>query len=244
MSATSGSAGNLDRSGRDWSLSDQVYEQILRLIVDGQFPEGSKLPPETRLSEDLGVSRPVLRQALKQLRDDGVITSRQGSGSYVQRRPDRAMLSFAPVGSIADVQRTFEFRAVIESDAAALAAERWTDEDMARIDAAMVALETCIREGALGADADEELHLAICAATDNHYFVSARSSMKSQIITGMNLARSLSLTKPVARLELVQAEHRGIVAAIRKRDAEAARHLMKAHVDNARQRVFEGEDSA
>ena len=240
MSSESGRSLTVERPVRDWTLADQVYERVLALIVDGTFPQNARLPPEKALSEDLGVSRPVLRQALKQLREDGLILSRQGSGSYVRRRPDRAVLTFAPVGSIADIQRTFEFRATIETEAAGLAAGRWSDEDMARIKAAMAGLDRCIRDGSLGSDADEELHLAICAATDNHYFVSARASMKSQIITGMNLARSLSLTRPAERLELVQAEHREIVEALERRDAEAARNAMRTHVRNARWRVFEG----
>ncbi|MEZ7881334.1 MAG: GntR family transcriptional regulator, partial [Rhodospirillales bacterium] len=109
---------------RDWKLSDQAYERILAKIVDGQFPENSKLPAEIELSKQLEVSRPVLRQALARLRQDEVISSRQGSGSFVMRRPASQMLDFAPVGSIADIQRCFEFRAAVEGAGAALAAER------------------------------------------------------------------------------------------------------------------------
>jgi GntR family transcriptional repressor for pyruvate dehydrogenase complex len=111
---------------RDRTLSDRAYERILSMIVGGEIPVGGKLPTEQSLSEQLGISRPVLRQALRQLREDDVIVSRQGSGSYVQRRPKDAVLDFAPIGSIADVQRTFEFRVAIEGEAALLAADRRT----------------------------------------------------------------------------------------------------------------------
>ena len=225
---------------REGTLADQVYERVLSRIVDGGYPAGARLPAEKALSVEMGVSRPVLRQALKQLREDGIISSQQGSGSYVQKRPDRAMLRFAPVGSIADLGRTFEFRTTIEGEAAALAAERWGPAEMARMEAALAALDRCIEEGSLGAEADEEFHLAICAATDNHYFVAARSSLRAQILAGMNVARSLSLTKPAERLGLVQDEHREILAAIRRRDPEAARSTMRTHIRNARDRVFEG----
>lgn len=116
------------RGTRDQTLSDRAYESVLSMIADGLMPIGSKLPTEQALSQQLDVSRPVLRRALKQPREDGVIISRQGSGSFVQRRPDGAVLEFAPVGSIADSQRTFEFRAAIEGEAAHLAAKRRTDE--------------------------------------------------------------------------------------------------------------------
>lgn len=228
------------KPGRDRTLSDQVYEKILAMIMSGEKPVGAKLPTEHALSEQLQVSRPVLRQALKQLREDGVIVSRQGSGSFVQRRPEGAVLDFAPVGSIADIQRTFEFRAAIEGEAAYLAAERRTDADLAKLRALLVELDRCIRDGDLGVEADEMFHEQICATSGNQYFAAARASMKANILTGLNLTRNLSLTKPQERLELVQREHYQIFDAIRSGDAEAARAAMRSHVDNARKRVFEG----
>jgi DNA-binding FadR family transcriptional regulator len=228
------------RAPRDWTLADQVYEQVLTRIVEGHYPEGARLPSETVLSEGLGVSRPVLRQALKQLRHDGIIVSRQGSGSYVQRRPDRAILTFAPVGSIADIRRTFEFRLIVEAEAARLAAQRWTDQDMAAMGTAFAALDRAVEAGTLGAEEDEAFHLAVCRASDNHYFPSVIASMHGQILAAMRLARSLTLTRPATRLRLVQAEHRAVLDAIRSRDGDGAHAAMAAHVGNARDRVFEG----
>ncbi|WP_380057756.1 FadR/GntR family transcriptional regulator [Falsihalocynthiibacter sp. SS001] len=228
------------RPVRDRTLSDRVYERIVSMIVEGEFAVGVKLPTEFVLSERLEVSRPVLRQALKQLREDGLVVSRQGSGSYVTRRPDGSVLDFAPVGSIADIQRTFEFRAAIEGEAAYLAAKRRSERDIQKMKKAFDELDRCVRANELGVEADEELHLAICDAADNRYFTTALNSMKANILTGMNLTRNLSLTKPAARLELVQAEHSDILEAIISGDAEAARVAMRLHVDNARKRVFEG----
>lgn len=227
-------------AARDRSLSDRAYENILAMIADGEFRIGSKLPTEHVLSKQLEVSRPVLRRALKQLREDGVIISRQGSGSYVQRRPEGAMLGFAPVGSIADIQRTFEFRAAVEGEAAYIAAHRRSENDLDLIKAALDELDRCVRDAELGVDADEAFHTAVCVASDNQYFSAARTSMKSNILTGMNLTRSLSLTKTQARMELVQHEHYAIYDALVARDADAAREAMRAHINNARKRVFEG----
>ena len=212
------------------------------MIMNGEFPENSRLPPEAELSSRLGVSRPVLRQALRRLREDEIIQSRKGSGSYVLKRPDRTILNFAPVGSIADIQRSFEFRIAVEGEAARLAAERRSEEDLIRIREALEALDECIRTGTLGAEADEAFHLAICEATGNHFFADARASMQAHIIFGMNLARSLSLTKPADRLELVQSEHVMIYDAIRDQDPAAAETAMRSHIENARRRVFEGQE--
>jgi DNA-binding FadR family transcriptional regulator len=227
---------------QNWKLGDHVYEQVLEMIMNGEFPENSRLPPEAELSARLGVSRPVLRQALRRLREDEIIQSRKGSGSYVLKRPDRSILNFAPVGSIADIQRSFEFRIAVEGEAARLAAERRTEEDLARIGAALEDLDECIRSGTLGADADEAFHLAVCEATGNRFFADARASMQAHIIFGMNLARSLSLTKPADRLELVQSEHVTIFEAIRDQDPTAAETAMRSHIENARRRVFEGQE--
>src|ERR671917_514181 len=152
-------------------LSAGIYEKLFERIVAGEFPVNARLPSETELARRFGASRPVVREALARLRDDGLIVSRQGSGSYIKRRPDQAVLQFVPVGSIADIQRCFEFRVGLEGAAAALAAERREALDLAQIGAAYEALETCIRTGALGVDADARFHEAIARATHNHYYV-------------------------------------------------------------------------
>src|SRR5690606_8438842 len=68
-------------------FSDQIYEQILRGIVNGEMTEGQRLPSEQSLANAYGVSRPVVREALARLRADGIIVSRHGSGSYVRHQP-------------------------------------------------------------------------------------------------------------------------------------------------------------
>ncbi len=238
---TPGSAEKLNqgrRRGR--TLADQAYERILAMILEEQVAIGDKLPTEKELCAQLEVSRPVLRRALDQLREDGVIVSRQGSGSFVNRRPDEATLKFAPAGSIADIQRVFEFRAAIESEAAFLAAQRRTEAELKEMRNALAALDKCIATEALGVAEDDDFHRIVCAASDNQYLSSARNSMKPNILTGINLTRNLSLTKTVERLELVQAEHYDILDAIERRDGDAARKAMRAHIENARRRMFDG----
>jgi GntR family transcriptional repressor for pyruvate dehydrogenase complex len=226
--------------GSPGRLSEVVYDGIVALIAQGDFAVNSRLPSEAELSARFGASRPVIREALGRLREDGLVVSRQGSGSYVRRRPDLAVLHFAQVKSLADVQRCFEFRAGMEAAAASLAAEQWQDEDLKRVEAAMDALELCMRKGELGADEDRRLHEAIAAATRNPYYIAVQSSLASHIAVGMNITRHLTRMRTPAHIRIVQDEHVAVVDAIRRRDAKAAAEAMRQHVLNARERMFAG----
>ncbi len=221
-------------------LSGAVYERILAMIVNGEFGLNTRLPSEVDLSRQFGASRPIVREALARLREDKMIVSRQGSGSYVIRRPDDAVLRFAPAGSIADIQRCFEFRAELESAAAAVAAERRQPADLSALNDAYDALEACIAGSRLGVEEDIRLHDAVAEATHNQYYVSMQTGLHVEVTRGMTVMRNLSLLRPATRLRLVQDEHRAIVDAIEQGDPETARSAMKAHIINARQRMFDG----
>ncbi|CAN7711978.1 FadR/GntR family transcriptional regulator [Neorhizobium tomejilense] len=221
-------------------LSDVVYDGIVGLIARGDLIINSRLPSETDLSDRFAVSRTVVREALGRLREDGVIVSRQGSGSYVTRKPDMAVLRFAQVGSLADVQRCFEFRAGHEAAAAVLAAEKWQDEDLQRMKDALDLLEKCLLNGTVGIEEDRLFHEAVAQATRNQYYISIQVSLASHIATGMNITRQLSLMRTPERLRSVQQEHDAIFEAIRQRDQSGAGRAMQQHILNARQRMFEG----
>jgi DNA-binding FadR family transcriptional regulator len=235
-----GPVGLPSRQAVEGKRSAAIYDAVFGLIVSGEFPENGKLPSETSLAVRFGASRPVVREALSRLRDDGLIVSRQGSGSYVRRRPDDAVLRFTPMASVADIQRCFEFRVAIEGAAAAFAAQRRDEAELAEIRAAYEAMETCIRTGELGVEADARFHEAVARASHNHYYVSVLISLQPHIARGMHLNRNLSLLHPQARLRLVQDEHAAVLAAIEAREPKAAREAMETHVENARRRMFEG----
>ena len=227
---------------RQRSLADSVYEQVLAEIVDGVFAENSRLPAEGALAERFGVSRPVVREALARLRDDGLIVSRQGSGSYVTAQPARAVRALAPLSSISDMQRCFEFRVGVEGDAAYQAALRRSEADIAQLRTAFAALDDVVRRNALGVTEDYNFHLAVCLATHNRFYVGMLEFLRENMVMGINLTRNLSLRRSSERLRLIQSEHAAVVDAIVRGDAEAARLAMRAHIENAKRRVFEGVD--
>lgn len=221
-------------------LSDRVYGDIVERILQGEYGEGDRLPSEAKLAEMNRVSRPIVREALSRLREDGLVRSQRGAGSYVECRPDRAMLDFAPLESLADMQRCFEFRAALEGESARLAAQHASPASLKEIERALQRLEECIQVGELGVDADFGFHLAIAKATNNRFFTDTLLSLKPQINFGQNLARNLGLRRPGQHLPEVQQEHVQILQAIREGDAERACQRMRQHIGNSRRRVFEG----
>lgn len=221
-------------------FSDILYEKIVAMISDGRFPVNERLPSEQNLATLLGASRPVVREALERMRNDGLIVSRKGSGSYVRQRPDVSVLQQIPVGSLADVQRFFEFRSGLESSAAELAARNWQTLDRTRIEQAIMALENCLERGDLGADEDFALHEAIALASQNQFHITARAWFKPHFSIGQSVTRSLSLKRTSQRIRDVQNEHTAIVEAIFARREQAAHDAMKDHILNARARMFQG----
>ncbi len=226
---------------RETKLADRLYTAVLERIIAGTYPPGQRLPTEAELAAEFGVSRPTVREALARLRDDDLVDSRKGSGSWVKRQPHRAVLRYAPVASIGDLQRLLVFRAAVEPKAAALAAERRTEAQLEAIDRAIGRLEALTRAGQVATEADMDLHLEIAEASGNHYFAETLALLREQMSFGIQLVRSLSLRRPPAWRERVMGEHRAIVEAIRAQDPAAAEAAMLRHVQNTRTRMFEGE---
>lgn len=222
------------------SLADQVYDQLLMKILEEEYAVHSRLPAEEVLAKTFGVSRPIVRAALSRLRDDGIIQSRRGSGSYVLRRPDRQLISFVPLESVSDVQRCYEFRIDVEGAAAAWAARRRDDEDLAAMYNAYEVMEQTYKENGMGVDADQMLHLAVARASKNPFFASVLESLSDQIAHGVKLSRSLTLLDAPVRQELVLSEHRAILEAIRLKQPEVAAATMRHHINAAKDRMFVG----
>src|ERR1700687_3553849 len=130
-------------------LPDRIYELILHQIVSGKFSIGDRLPSENQMGAEHKVSRAVVREALSRLLAGGVVTTRQGAGTFVHRKPGREFLRLAPLGGIADLMRCFEFRIALEGEAALLAAQRRTDENLEAMSAAFERLDEANAKGEL-----------------------------------------------------------------------------------------------
>lgn len=224
---------------RSMLLADVVYDRIRRAIANGDYAAEERLPGENALAEEFDVSRPVIRAALKRLRDEGLVTSRQGSGSYVSAPVKARPLAFEPLETIADLQRCYEFRLTIEPAAAALAARRRGEADLKEIATCLQTMRDATERRSHREDADFAFHLAITAASNNQYFETSMRALKDHIFVGMKF-HGLSLQTVRGGLDHVLDEHTAIYQAILRGDAETAREAMRSHVTGSRDRLFEG----
>ncbi len=228
-------------SGANITLADRVYDHLVEQIASGAYAPEARLPTEHELADFFDVSRPIVRDALSRLREDGLIYSRQGSGSYVRaRRKELRPLGYARVETVADIQRCYEFRITIEPDAAFLAARRRNAEATEVIKRALDEMGDATRLKKHRAEADFAFHLAIAEAANNHYYSTSLSALKEHIAVGMKL-HGISLMGPTPSLAHVFEEHEAIFAAIKNGEAETARDLMKRHLEGSRDRMFEGQ---
>ena len=124
-------------AARRKSLSEVVFERLHRAIKSGAYGPEEKLPTEHDLAAEFQVSRPVVRDALRKLREKRLIYSRQGAGSFVRQIGMREPLGFGQLENLADLRRCYEFRLVLEPAAAAMAAERHTEADLNTIEKAL-----------------------------------------------------------------------------------------------------------
>ncbi len=224
------------------SRVDEAYRKILALITDGALAGGERLPSESEMAASIGVSRPVVRQALSRLQHAGVVKVRWGAGAYVEETATGSPVSpsFGPVRSLEEVRHAYTFRAFLEGDGAALAAQQRLPEGIAAAHRALEDLERALHTSVEAQAADWQFHIAIASSSANPFFRRVLRSIQQPIEFSISLTRTLSLTHPRERLLLVQAEHVAVMEAVEAGDAERARTAMRTHLTNACRRLFEG----
>ena len=219
-------------------LPDRVKAQLLQMIRAGDLAPGDRLAPERELASEMGVSRNVVREAIRSLVDSNVLEARQGAGVFVGSLRMESLVE--PLGMVlalesAALQSLAQARLAIEPGVAALAAEHGSEEDL-------LALEVLMEEGARACtedsqrfmEIDAELHEGIVRMTDNPFLM--------RIMEGVgHLARSsrgFTNIFPDMR-EAAHADHERIVAALRARDPEKARDAMREHLDHVMRTLAE-----
>jgi len=222
-------------------LGDQLYGQILEQIVSGVLKEGDKLPSENKICQAFGVSRPTVRAALMRLNADGLVITRQGSGTFLQKRPSDHLTRLAKVSDIAGMLRCQEVRIALEGQSARLAALRRTQHEMEKINAALDALHVAFDGNSVPADADFAFHLAVAHASGNNLFADMLEMLHETIQHAMSVGLGITRTGSKERAQRVVEEHEAIAEAIARGDGEAADLAMRYHLHRSRQRMTDGQ---
>ena len=213
-------------------VSDRVYEQLRDMIYRGELRAGEKLMSERDMAQALNVGRPTVREAIQKLTEQGLIESRRGVGTFVvsedtkkNKKPLLQLLN----GQDFTIVDLLEVRLVLESNSAALAARRATEQDIRIIEQSLNRLLDT--RYSLERDLGNELsfHMNIAYATKNIVQVHLMKSFYDVLYYGMNLAFP-TLIKDEKLDEMTFDQHITIFKAIENRDPELASETMEKHI--------------
>ena len=220
-------------------LSSQISKMILSEIQSGQLKPGDRLPTEIALAEKYGVSRTILREAIASLKNDDILESRQGRGLIVKNPGSRQAFRFSDVFetiSMDEVNYFYEMRALLESEAAGLAALRKTSDDVNEINEALHEMEEAVASNSLGNEAHSRFNAAIAAASHNPVLIQFLFFLQSKLHDLAKELRIKTMTSPERAL-IVLAEHKQVAEGILSGDPVTAKIAVIDHLKKAAQRA-------
>lgn len=221
---------------REQRLYERVAEKVLELISSGAWKPGHRLPPERELSEAFGVSRTVVREAVKALEARGVLESTTGSGVSVRLigsdMVSRSLETYMQLSNQANAEiRLNEVRRVLEVELVALAASRVTPEQLMELHEICRQMRAGDKSAHEMAELDLRLHVTLAEATQNELFKVLLAPLIGQLrdhitLTWQGFPHSV---------DLVLNQHEAIVNAVESGDADAARQAMTKHLAFSRE---------
>ena len=221
---------------------DRAIEKLDALLAEGRYPVNSRLPPERKLTQFLGLSRSALREGLEVLEAQGRIWRHVGRGTFVGNRPMEAPATLSVISSMTSPTEMLEVRLLIEPLLARLAALRATDADIRHMQHLLERSEAA-RDPKTWELWDGRLHRMVAEAAHNRLLLSlfdAFNTMRSQKTWGQ--LRQTALTPE--RREAYCRHHRAYVAAIAKRDPPKAEEVMRRHIEAVRDGLLEAANGA
>ena len=217
---------------REPTLAERVGDSILQRIVGGEFKPGDKLPSERELGEQFGVSRTVVREAVRGLTGRGLISVRAGSGLRVAEIDPAAIAESLTLlmrsNGEPDYHNVHEVRVMLEVQMAGVAAERAQPDDLERLQDAADAMERA-RGVEQTAVRDLEFHRAIATATHNPLYLVLHDAIGDAL---MEVRRANHASG--GRTDAIES-HRKIVQFISAQDAEQAKSTMRHHLETVEQ---------
>ncbi|HEY7307519.1 MAG TPA: FadR/GntR family transcriptional regulator [Bryobacteraceae bacterium] len=224
------------RTFRNGRLSEQVVEELQRMVKEDYAEPGSRLPKEAELAERFQVSRIVVREAMKILEDRGVVEVRAGRGTLTMApSPDRVKRSLLqlfgdqPLPTLTEMESMLELRQVLEETSASLAAIRATEQDLLEIEVALKEMTSKEADRDATIEADLRFHRAVVKAAHNAYLEMVLDPIVSVFIQQIKLTNSFHMGI---------AAHRHIFNEIRTHNPvgarQAVRRLMKQTLEDSR----------
>jgi len=201
------------------------------MISNGELKPGQKLPSERDMAESLGVSRASVREALTALEAIGILDIRPGEGTFV--RETSVSTTFAPLAMVLEMEQNpggqlMEVRRVLETEMAALAAQRATEEDLNKIETNLNHMKTATTISQ-SVEADLRFHFSIAEATHNTILLRMMNTVADLMHNAFRVQREELYSY---KSNEIICEHEAIYNAIRDRDLETARAKMLQHIDN------------
>lgn len=225
---------------RSHSLAHDLVAELSQRILLGKLVPGDKLPSETAIVSEHGVSRTVVREALSKLQASGLVETRHGVGTFVLERSATHGLRLNADTAIS-VRGILELRMGLETQAAALAARRRSEAQLIEMQEALEDYSVALANGDSCVESDRRFHLLIAQATGNSYFTDILLHLGQSMIPRTRVNAAERGDADLSMLgQLANQEHLAILNAIRKQDPDAARAAMWIHLTNSRDRFNAG----
>jgi DNA-binding FadR family transcriptional regulator len=225
---------------RPRTLALELVESLGDRVREGQLKVGDKLPTEAAIMGEFGVSRTVVREAISKLQASGLVETRHGIGTFVRGLGETAepfRIDHEQLGTLRDVIALLELRIGMETEAAGLAAQRRTPENLAIMRTALDNFAAAVQAEEDSVTPDFQFHVEIARATQNTHFVGLMNYLGAMIIPRARLTRGDVIDDERREyLKRVNGEHESIYDAIVNQDPEGARAAMRTHLANSRER--------
>jgi GntR family transcriptional repressor for pyruvate dehydrogenase complex len=211
----------------------QIVQQIEESILENRMKPGDQLPPERELALQFGVSRTAVREAMKALREKGLVEAYSGRGTFVIDGTSQAIREsldrMMKIGQPGNQAQLVEVREILEPDIAALAAARADEQHLATMREAIAVMDRTPRDPDAYIEADLDFHLSLAEAVDNPFILSLLDS-----IVGLLREQRMKIFSVEGGPERGQYHHKRILEAIERHDPDAAREAMRAHLRQVR----------
>jgi DNA-binding FadR family transcriptional regulator len=229
---------------RPRTLALELVDALGERIHDGRLSPGDKMPTEAAVMQEFGVSRTVVREAISKLQASGMVDTRHGVGSFVVGSGQvRRGFRIEPkhLATLNDVIAVLELRIGVETEAAALAAQRRSRANLAVMREALDDFARAVDAGRDAINNDFRFHSEIARATQNAHFAGLLTTLGAKIIPRARLEPSAAIDdERRAYLRRVHSEHESIYDAVANQDPEGARAAMRTHLANSRERRRRG----